>query len=64
MNIKGGGGGFVWQADSVFEEKGFIIVLSFKSIDFASTTFLSASELTNVTSLPFSIRLIWIQTAL
>lgn len=46
----------------VFKEKGFITLLSFKSIDFASTTFLSALELTSVTSMPFSIGLIWIRT--
>lgn len=45
----------------VFKEKGFVTLLSFKSIDFASTTFLSALKLTQRTML--CIRLIWIQTA-
>lgn len=35
----------------VFKEKGSVTLLSFKSIDFASTTFLSALKLTQCTSL-------------
>lgn len=35
----------------VFKEKGFVTLLSFRSIDFASTTFLSALKLTQCTIL-------------